>query len=181
MTETELTDRCKTGDNLARKELYERFAERMLCLCYRYAGDEETAHHLLHDGFLKVYSSISSFTYRGEGSLRAWLSRVFTNVSLEFLRHRDLLRDGMSLDDVSDLPDESEPDANVLSMEILMKFVAELPPGYRTVFNLYVFEHWSHKEIAHSLHINEASSASQLNRARRLLVARIKEELKKIG
>ncbi|WP_304957646.1 RNA polymerase sigma factor, partial [uncultured Parabacteroides sp.] len=139
MTETELTDRCKTGDNLARKELYERFAERMLCLCYRYAGDEETAHDLLHDGFLKVYSSISSFTYRGEGSLRAWLSRVFTNVSLEFLRHRDLLRDGMSLDDVSDLPDESEPDASVLSMEILMKFVAELPPGYRTVFNLYVF------------------------------------------
>ena len=106
---------------------------------------------------------------------------MFTNVSLEFLRHRDLLRDGMSLDDVSDLPDESEPDASVLSMEILMKFVAELPPGYRTVFNLYVFEHWSHKEIAHSLHINEASSASQLNRARRLLVARIKEELKKIG
>lgn len=179
MTETELTDRCKTGDNLARKELYERFAERMLCLCYRYAGDEETAHDLLHDGFLKVYSSISSFTYRGEGSLRAWLSRVFTNVSLEYLRHRDLLRDGMSLDDVSDLPDEPEPDASVLSMDVLMKFVAELPPGYRTVFNLYVFERWSHKEIAHCLHINEASSASQLNRARRLLITRIKEQLKK--
>ena len=179
MTETELTDRCKTGDNLARKELYERFAERMLCLCYRYAGDEETAHDLLHDGFLKVYSSISSFTYRGEGSLRAWLSRVFTNVSLEYLRHRDLLRDGMSLDDVSDLPDEPEPDASVLSMDVLMKFVAELPPGYRTVFNLYVCERWSNKEIAHRLHINEASSASQLNRARRLLITRIKEQLKK--
>ena len=81
MTETELTDRCKTGDNLARKELYERFAERMLCLCYRYAGDEETAHDLLHDGFLKVYSSISSFTYRVEGSLRAWLSQCFIGVS----------------------------------------------------------------------------------------------------
>ncbi|WP_298548086.1 sigma-70 family RNA polymerase sigma factor [uncultured Parabacteroides sp.] len=179
MTETELADRCKTGDNLARKELYERFAERMLCLCYRYTGDGETAHDLLHDGFLKVYSSISSFTYRGEGSLRAWLSRVFANVSLEYLRHRDLLRDGMPLEEVSDLPDEPEPDASVLSMEVLMKFVAELPPGYRTVFNLYVFERWSHKEIAQSLHINEASSASQLNRARRLLITRIKEQLKK--
>ena len=179
MTETELTDRCKTGDNLARKELYERFAERMLCLSYRYAGDEETAHDLLHDGFLKVFSSISSFTYRGEGSLRAWLSRVFANVSLEYLRHKDLLRDGLPLDELPELPDEEEPDANGLSMDILMAFVAELPPGYRTVFNLYVFERWSHKEIAHSLHINEASSASQLNRARRLLIGRIKEQLKK--
>ena len=85
----------------------------------------------------------------------------------------------MPLEEVSDLPDEPEPDASVLSMEVLMKFVAELPPGYRTVFNLYVFERWSHKEIAQSLHINEASSASQLNRARRLLITRIKEQLKK--
>ena len=180
MTETELADRCKDGDNLARKELYERFAEKMLCLCYRYAGDGETAYDLLHDGFLKVYSSISSFTYRGEGSLRAWLSRVFTNVSLEHLRRKDLLRDGVPIDELFDLPDEPEPDANVLSMDVLMKFVAELPTGYRTVFNLYVFERWSHKEIAQSLHINEASSASQLNRARRLLAGRIKEQLKKI-
>lgn len=179
MTETELADRCKKGDNLARKELYERFAERMLCLCYRYAGDEETAHDLLHDGFLKVYSSISSFTYRGEGSLRAWLSRVFTNISLEYLRRKDLLREGLPIDELNDLPDEPEPDANILSMDLLMGFVAELPPGYRTVFNLFVFERWSHKEIANSLHINEASSASQLNRARRMLITRIKEELKK--
>lgn len=179
MTETELADRCKAGDNLARKELYERFAERMLCLCYRYAGNEETAHDLLHDGFLKVYSSISSFTYRGEGSLRAWLSRVFANVSLEYLRHKDLLRDGLPIDELNDLPDEPEPDANALSMDLLMAFVAELPTGYRTVFNLFVFERWSHKEIAHSLLINEASSASQLNRARRMLARRIQEELKK--
>lgn len=179
MTETELADRCKKGDNLARKELYERFAERMLCLCYRYAGDEETAHDLLHDGFFKVYSSISSFTYRGEGSLRAWLSRVFTNISLEYLRRKDLLREGLPIDELNDLPDEPEPDANILSMDLLMGFVAELPPGYRTVFNLFVFERWSHKEIANSLHINEASSASQLNRARRMLITRIKEELKK--
>lgn len=179
MTETELTDKCKVGDSLARKELYEHYAERMLRLCYRYTGDVETAHDLLHDGFLKVYSSITSFTYRGEGSLRAWLSSVFANLSLEYLRRKDLLRDGLPLEEVYDLPDEPEPDAAPLSMDLLMQFVAELPPGYRTVFNLFVFERWSHKEIALSLHINEMSSASQLNRARKLLATRIKEQLKK--
>lgn len=179
MTETELTDGCKNGDNRARKELYERYAERMLCLCYRYTGDMDTAHDLLHDGFLKVYSTLSSFSYKGEGSLRAWMSRVFANTSLEYLRKRDLIRNGLSLEEAGDLPDESEPDATALSMDLLMRFITELPPGYRTVFNLFVFERWSHKEIAASLHINEMSSASQLNRARKMLASRIKEQIKK--
>lgn len=175
-----MTDRCRVGDNQARKELYELYAEKMLCLCYRYAGDIDVAHDLLHDGFLKVFSSISSFTYKGEGSLRAWLSRVFANTALEYLRRKDLLRQGISLDEVYDLPNEPEPDACNLSMDILMRFVTDLPYGYRTVFNLFVFEHWSHKEIAAQLHINEKSSASQLNRARKILATRIREELKRI-
>ncbi|SEF40090.1 RNA polymerase sigma factor [Parabacteroides chinchillae] len=180
MSESEVTDRCRVGDNQARKELYELYAEKMLCLCYRYAGDIDVAHDLLHDGFLKVFSSISSFTYKGEGSLRAWLSRVFANTALEYLRRKDLLRQGISLDEVYDLPNEPEPDACNLSMDILMRFVTDLPYGYRTVFNLFVFEHWSHKEIAAQLHINEKSSASQLNRARKILATRIREELKRI-
>lgn len=179
MSETELTDRCKRGDNLARKELYELYAEKMLCICYRYTGDTDMAHDLLHDGFLKIFSSFSSFVYKGEGSLRAWLTRVFVNLSLEYLRKKDLLREGVSLDEISNQPVDPEPDASGLPIEILMKFITELPPGYRTVFNLFVFEKWSHKEIARFLQINESSSASQLNRARKLLVNRIKEELNK--
>lgn len=179
MSESELTDKCRVGDNLARKELYQLYAEKMLRLCFRYAGDIDIAHDLTHDGFLKVFSSISSFTYRGEGSLRAWISKVFTNVSLEYLRKKDLLRDGVPLDEVCELADEPEPDASRISMDVLMRFVTELSPGYRTVLNLYIFEHWSHKEIANHLHISEMTSASQLNRARKILVARINEQLKK--
>lgn len=179
MSESELTDRCSVGDNPGRKELYELYAEKMLRLCFRYTGDIELAHDLLHDGFLKVFASISSFTAKGEGSLNAWLSRVFANTALEYLRKKDLLRDGISLEEVYDLPDEPEPRADVISIDVLMRFVTELPCGYRTVFNLYVFENWPHKEIAAQLHINEKSSASQLNRARRILAGRIREELKK--
>lgn len=90
MSEQELAEGCRAGDNRARKELYELFAQPMLCLCFRYVANLEQAQDLLHDGFLKVFSSISSFTYQGEGSLRAWMSRVFTNVALGFLRANKL-------------------------------------------------------------------------------------------
>ena len=96
MSEQELAEGCKKGDNRARKELYELFAQPMLCLCFRYVADLEQAQDLLHDGFLKVFSSISSYTYQGEGSLRAWMSRVFTNLALGFLRANKLLPSMMS-------------------------------------------------------------------------------------
>lgn len=179
MTESELADRCREGDNLARKELYELYAEKMLSLCIRYTNNIVVAHDLLHDGFLKVYSVISTFTYQGEGSLRAWLSRVFVNVVLEYLRKKDLLRQSIPMDEISDISAEQEPDIDHLSIDVLMEFIRELPPGYRTVFNLYVFEEWSHKEIADKLRIHEKSSASQLTRARKLLIKRINEYRKK--
>ena len=136
MEEQVLAERCRQGDNLARKELYEQYAGRMLGVCLRYAGDRETAQDLMHDGFLKLFDSFDKFTWRGEGSLRAWMERV-------------------------------------------MQFISELPAGYRTVFNLFVFEDKSHKEIARLLGINEKSSASQLVRAKAALAAKVKEWMKR--
>jgi RNA polymerase sigma-70 factor (ECF subfamily) len=178
MSEAELADRCRKGDNPARKELYERYAEKMLTLCVRYTNDTDVAHDLLHDGFLKVYSSVSSFSYRGEGSLRAWLSKVFTNVSLEYLRKKDLLR-ALPLESIEEIAGEEETTYDEVPTDILMRLALELPAGYRTVFNLYVFEEWSHKEIAAKLHINEKSSSSQLNRAKKLLIRKVNEYIKK--
>lgn len=86
MEEQELAERCRQGDNLARKELYERYAGRMLSVCFRYAGDRETAQDLMHDGFLKLFDSFDKFTWRGEGSLRAWMERVMVNTVLQYLR-----------------------------------------------------------------------------------------------
>ncbi|MDH6358527.1 RNA polymerase sigma factor [Parabacteroides sp. PF5-9] len=179
MSESEMISGCREGDNSSRKKLYELYAEKMLRLCYRYTGDMDIAHDLLHDGFIKVFSAISSFTSKREGSLNAWLNKIFTNTALEYLRKKDLLRTGISLDHIAELPEEPEPDASLISIEQLMKFVTDLPVGYRTVFNLYVFEEWSHKEIAQHLHINEKSSTSQLSRARKILADRIREQLKK--
>ena len=156
MEELELSEQCRLGNNQARKELYEQYAGRMLGICLRYTGDRDTAQDLLHDGFLKIFDSFDKFTWRGEGSLRAWMERVMVNTALQYLRKNDVIN-------------QSAP------LEELMQFIEELPAGYRTVFNLYTFEDKSHKEIAQELGINEKSSASQLFRAKSVLAKRVKE------
>ncbi len=176
MEEFELSEKCKQGDNTARKELYEHYAGRLLAICIRYVGDRATAEDLLHDGFIKIFSAIQQFTWRGKGSLRAWMSRIMVNTALQYLRERQQ-NDQMML--VEELP---EKEVEVEEMEqipkqTLLKFIAELPEGYRTVFNLFVLEDKSHKEIAELLGINEKSSASQLYRARCSLAERINKWL----
>ena len=152
MEEQILAEGCRKGDDMARKELYDRYAGRLLSICMRYAGDRATAEDLLHDAFLKIYGAFDRFTYRGTGSLRAWIERITVN----------------------------EPDVAEMARvprEVLMRFIGELPEGYRAVFNLYCIEEYSHRDIARMLGINEKSSSSQLFRARAMLARRIRAYL----
>ena len=180
MEEEVLADRCRQGDSQARKELYERYAGVLLAVCLRYVGDRDTAQDLLHDGFLKLFASFGKFVWKGKGSLKAWMERVMANEALQHLRKHDVLSQAATLDDTPLAFDE--PDASDIEMipeETLMGFIRELPTGYRTVFNLYVMEGKSHKEIAALLGINEKSSASQLARAKAALAAKVKEWVKR--
>ena len=149
----------------------------MLGVCYRYTCNRQVSEDLLHDGFIRVFESIHVFQYRGAGSLQAWLRKIFVNVSLEYLRANARMM-------TVPLEEWKEPEAvrdeEFVSVpeEVLIRFIAELPVGYRTVFNFYVFEDMSHKEIADKLHINEASSRSQYARAKNLLAQKVKAYLK---
>lgn len=180
MEEQELAEQCRRGDNRARRELYERYAGRMLALCLRYSGNREVAEDLLHDGFLKLFSSFDKFTWRGEGSLRAWMERVMVNTVLQYLRQNDVLNQSAALDDLPlEAYDEPEPEVcENIPQHVLMQFISGLPAGYRTVFNLYVMEGKSHKEIAAQLGINERSSASQLARAKASLAEQVRAWMK---
>ena len=110
MEELELSEQCRLGNNQARKELYEQYAGRMLGICLRYTGDRDTAQDLLHDGFLKIFDSFDKFTWRGEGSLRAWMERVMVNTALQYLRKNDVINQSAPLEE---LPEEyEEPDAS---------------------------------------------------------------------
>lgn len=180
MEERTLAEGCRNGDGAAQRELYDRYAGRLLAVCLRYAGDRATAEDLLHDAFLKIYGAFSKFEYRGAGSLRTWMERVTVNVALEWLRTRNRLG-CVELDEgrAASLPDEpSAEEASRVPRDVLMRFVSELPDGYRAVFNLYCIEEYSHREIAQMLGINEKSSSSQLFRARTLLARRIRDYLK---
>ena len=179
MEEQILAEGCRRGDDTARKELYDRFAGRLLAICMRYAGDRATAEDLLHDAFLKIYGAFDRFTYRGPGSLRAWIERVTVNVALEWIRNRNKLG-SVLLDEGKAAAEVEEPDVSEMAhvpRDVLMRFVGELPEGYRAVFNLYCIEEYSHRDIAQMLGINEKSSSSQLFRARALLARKIKEYL----
>ena len=109
MEEQILAEGCRKGDNAARRELYDRYAGRLLAVCLRYSGDRSTAEDLMHDAFLKIYGAFDRFSYRGPGSLRAWMERITVNVALEWLRSRNKLSMTV-LDDGRQLPDIPEPD-----------------------------------------------------------------------
>lgn len=175
--EEEIYRGCLRGDNRSRKELYNQYAGKLLAIGLRYLGDRETAEDVLHDVFIQVFGSFDKFSYRGKGSLLAWLSRIMVNTSLEHLRKAKISDEMVSIDTLQD--DIVDADSvDLIPEEVLMRFIQELPDGYQTVFNLYTFEDKSHKEIAQLLGINERSSSSQYFRARSLLAKRINEYLK---
>lgn len=169
--EIDLIKGCRAGDEAARQRLYTLYAKRMLAICYRYTGDIDAAHDVLHDAFIKIFTK---FSFRGESSLFTWISKVMVSQALDYLRREKRNSQWLLYEEqLPDIPEFSQSESD-LSEEQLMLFVAELPAGCRTVFNLYVFEEKSHKEIAALLGIKEHSSTSQLYRAKYLLAKRIK-------
>ena len=157
------------------KALYDRYAGFLTAVCSRYIENKEDVKDLMQDSFIRIFSSIGSFEYRGEGSLKAWMSRMVINNTLKYIR--DNIQKGMiSIDeDIPDVPDEEIPEISEIPPSVIQEMIRRLPEGYRTVFNLFVFEGKSHKEIAMLLGIKENSSASQLHRAKALLAGWIRE------
>ena len=142
MNAAELVARCKRKETSAQTELYRRYSGEMFVLCIRYAGNRETAKDLLHDGFLKTFTSLDKFDYRGEGSLKAWLSRIMVNTALEEARKQAQHAD-VDIDEAPDLADpESCADSLVQtpSPDTLLRVIAEGPAASRPVFQLFTLE-----------------------------------------
>ena len=149
-------------------------SSKMYAICLRYMGDKDLAEDILQDGFVTLFSKLDS--YSGVGSFEGWARRVFVNTALMSLRKKDAMK---NTEDVSVARNIASDDPTVIqkiSYMDLLKLITELPTGFRTVFNMYVIEGYSHKEIAESLGIAETTSRSQLQRARMLLQSRIKEK-----
>lgn len=171
MNEQQLIKGCRKGDRNAQKELYDAYSRKMMGVCLRYVNDRETARDLLQDGFVKVFTCIDSYT--GSGSFEGWMRRIFVNCALEYLRKADVLREAADLDNTPELVQPDSSAVSDMSAAELMQMIRELPAGFRTVFNLFAIEGYSHKEISEMLSITESTSRSQFTRARQLLQRKI--------
>lgn len=171
----ELIKACIGNSRKAQKALYDRFASQMYVVALRYVGDTVVAQDVLQDAFVKVFSSLD--TYTGAGSLEGWVRRIVINTALENLRSNDVLSESVELDDVLTVPDANISVIEKISGDELMSVIASLPVGFRTVFNMYAIEGYTHKEIAHQLGITESTSRSQYNRARILIQQKLEKLL----
>ena len=158
---------CQNDDPKAQELLYERFAVKMFRTCYRYLKNEQDAEDVMINGFVKVYKNIKNFENRHKYSLEAWIRRIMVNESLMLLRKNNQFTFVNEFPDVKD-SDKSLPDSKIRA-EDLYTLIRNLPPGYRTVFNLYIIEGYNHKEIAEKLSISENTSKSQLSKAKAML------------
>ena len=182
--ETSLIRRALKGDGKAKYEIYQKYVRYLSAICSRYISDDEDVRDILQDAFLKIFSSLQDFRYQGQGSLKAWMGKIVLNESLKFLRKNSKMTLVGLSDKEGTLPDEDSLSGNPAADDIrtddipsseIHRMIRELPDGYRAVFNLYVIEGLSHREIASRLGIREASSASQLHRAKALLATKIRE------
>lgn len=173
--EQHIVDLFARGDFRAMDVLYASFADYLAGVCVRYVPQQEDLHDVLQEAFIKIFTTIGSFRYRGKGSLKAWMTRIVVNEALMFLRGKKKMRFVDIDEEPSDIADE-EPDTSGLTAENVDEALARLPDGYRTVFNLYAIEGKSHKEIAEMLGIKPDTSASQYHRAKTMLARLLKKK-----
>jgi RNA polymerase sigma-70 factor (ECF subfamily) len=162
----DLVKRCLDSDPKAQKMLYRRFAAKMYGICLRYSNNAQDAEDLLQEGFIRVFDNLHRF--RNEGTLDGWIRRIFVNQAINFYRRVVRFPRELPLEEVL----IAEPEEHIISRltrNEVLELIQTLPPGYRTVFNLYVIEGYTHNEIGKLLHISENTSKSQLFEARRTL------------
>lgn len=175
ISETDLIRGCIAGDRRMQEELYRRFSPKMYAVCLRYANNADDAQDLLQEGFIKVYRNLHRF--RAEGSFEGWVRRVFVNTSIEHFRKKSTRMSMVTDKEENTIEDADITALNKLAEKDIINIIQELSPGYRTVFNLYVVEGYSHKEIGDLLGISEGTSKSQLARAKGVLQKKISQYL----
>ncbi|WP_316792080.1 RNA polymerase sigma factor [Pedobacter frigoris] len=169
----ELLEGCKADNRKMQEALYTQTSSKMLAVCMRYAKDRMEAEDVLQMGYIKVFQKVKE--YRGDGSFEGWIRRIMVNTAIESYRKNLRSMNVVPIEDAHEQP-ATGFDFSRLGMQDLMKVIQKLADGYRVVFNMYIIEGYSHKEISETLGISEGASKSQLSRARAIL----REEIMKM-
>lgn len=180
-TDEVLIRNCLKGKPEALGRLYDLYAPVLFSLCLRYVPQRAEAEDLLQEAFIRIFENLKRFNPRDGGSFEGWMKRIAVNHALNYIRTRNRHRIFVESDQPNNFPDVVEEDYNQddflanLTSDTIHQLIAELPEGYRTVFNLYVIEEYSHKEIAELIGCSENTSKTQLLKARNLLKKKISE------
>src|SRR3954447_6319811 len=166
LSEKALIENCVNGNRKSQKELYDMFSPKMYAICLRYTKNQMDAEDILQDAFVKLFNNL--YKFRGEGSFEGWVRRIFVNTAIEHLR-RNTVKFSESEGFENAIADKQKSALDSLYEKDLIKTSMKLSEGYRTVFNLYAVEGYSHKEIAQKLGITESTSKSQFSRAKAIL------------
>ena len=171
MTDEQIVNGCIQKNALAQEYLYNKFSRKMMGVCLRYSDSQEEGEDVLQNGFISVFENIGSF--KGTGSLEGWIRKIMTNTALTNIRKNKKLKQNIELDSVEFmLPSNTYINDNFAAKDLL-KIIQTLPLGFKTVFNLYAIEGYSHQEIAKLMKITEGTSKSNLSRARVILQKKV--------
>jgi len=164
---------CKKGNRNSFSMLYKTYAKKVYPICLRYSHNMQEAEDNLQDGFITIFKKIK--TYKGDGSFEGWLKRIFVNQCLNNIRKsKKIINDEIS----DEIPDDNEDEIIKIETDTILELIQDLPTQYRLVFNLYILDNYSHKEISKELSISTNTSKSNLSRAKYILKEKLKERMK---
>ena len=172
MSLKKLIEKCKQGDLKAQSEVYQLFAGKLFALCLKYSKNYQEAQDNLQDGFITIFKKMHQYQFKG--SFEGWLKRIVVNTALQKYRKKNVLN--LISDEIPDEV-EVEVDETTVSLDYLLSIIQELPNRYRLVFNMYVLDGYSHREIAEMLEISEGTSKSNLSRARQILKRKVEQNV----
>ena len=171
-TELQLLNAIKSGEREAKRRLYERYSGYAMATALRYVPDPDEVRDVMQDSFVRILTTIDRFSYRGEGSLKAWVTSIVTHRAIDHIKEHERI---VFVEHLTNEPEtEEEPDVGRVPPDVLTRLIGQLPAGCRTVLNLYVFEQLPHKEIARLLGVKPETSAAQYSRAKKTLARLIK-------
>jgi RNA polymerase sigma-70 factor, ECF subfamily len=176
MTEQKAIEGCKKQDRISQKYLFDKWSDGMLMVCVRYVKHLPDAEEIMLNGFFNFFKAIDRFVYTGPESIGGWLKKIMVNECLMHLRKKEGIKMAEEMKG-ADVATGGEGQIEKMSAGELFRLIMELPAGYRTVFNLFAVEGYSHKEIAAMLGITEGTSKSQLNKARAMMQKLVKENM----
>ncbi|MBL7929829.1 MAG: RNA polymerase sigma factor [Bacteroidia bacterium] len=177
MTDEQLVKQCLENNRNAQQELFEKYSRKMMSLCIRYAGNEDDAKDILQEGFIKVFIHLKD--YSGNGNLSGWIKSIMVNTALNFLKKSVYLTEMVQMEEGYAVSGIAQSESRLGEQE-LMKLIRSLPDGFRTIFNLFAIEGYTHKEIAHMMGISENTSKTQYLRARARLQKMINAKSEKV-